>query len=261
MPAIRPARLKRETEELQGLVGDPSALRWRVVDLLEFYADRTKRYGMSERIGDATVRFHVPTPVIQALKSALVGATKQDPDGSLAIAEELWAVEVQEARLLAISVLANAPPDDSIAKIPVWAKASRDSRVLDALANTAYRGLVSQGDENLRDQVGKWLLSRNDPLQKLGIYTLKAAASDDQTDRVHTVFETLLTVGFRKSLISRPGYAPLLEFLILKNPSETAGYLLQGLRRGRGNIKQLVRELIHHFPASQRRRLESEISF
>jgi hypothetical protein len=260
MPAIRPARLRREAEEIQGLVGDPSALRWRVVDLLEFYADRTKRYGMSERIADATVRFHVPTPVMHAFKSALVRATNQDLEGSLAIAEELWTVEVQEARLLAVTVLANASPEHFIPMIPVWAKAIRDSRVLEALANLAYTVLVSQSNDTLRDQAGKWLLSRREPLQKLAIYTLKAAASDGQKDQVHTVFETLLNVGFRKNLISRPEYAALLEFLILKNSPETAGYLLQGLKRGRGDMKRIVRELIPHFPVAQRRRLESEIS-
>lgn len=258
MPAIRPDRLKREAEELQGLIDKPAALRWRVVDLLEFYADRTRRHGMTERIADATVRFRVPNPVMQVLKSALVSSTKQNPEDSLAIAQELWSVEVQEARLLATSVLANAQPEEILETIVKWR--TRDSDVLISLANLAYDRLKLQGEEALRDQFEKWLNSRSDPIQRLAIFVLKAAASDSERDQVHLVFETLANVGFRKGLISRKGYYELLEFLVEKNPAETAGYLLLGLKRGRTNLKTLARSLLPNFPRHQRERIEHELS-
>jgi hypothetical protein len=260
MPAIRPDRLKREAEELEGLIDNPAALRWRVVDLLEFYADRTRRYGMTERIADATIRFRVPNPVMQALKSALVSSTKQSPENSLVIAQELWSVEVQEARLLAIGVLANAQPDEIIETIAKWVRVTRDSNVLISLANLAYVGLKPQGEETLRDQLEKWLKSRSDPIQRLAIFVLKAAASDSERDRVHMVFETLSNVGFRRGLITQKGYYELLEFLVEKNPAESAGYLLLGLKRGRSNLKALARDLLPNFPRHQRERIEHELS-
>jgi hypothetical protein len=259
MPAIRPERLEREAESLLDLVGEPAALRWRVVELLEFYADRTKRHGVHEHMADATVCYRVPAPVMHALKRSLHRGTVKNQERAQLIANELWSVDVQEARLLGIHVLANASTEDLIATVRQWAKTTRDPSVKRALAQVAYQGLISRGEEHFKVQVEKWALSRTEELQRLGISTLQAAASEEHIDRIHLVFETLNAIGFRKRMLSRLEYAALIEFLSAKNPSETTGYLLHGLKRNRGGLREVVRRLIPGFPLSQRKRLESEI--
>jgi hypothetical protein len=260
MPAIRPERLKREAEGLKKYVNEPSKLRWHVIDLLEFYADRTKRHGMSEQIADATVRFRIPSPVMQVIQASLVQATSKNPVAALSSANELWSVEVQEARLLAIAILANASSEDLISTLPAWARETRDLRVLEGLSVVAYTGLLERGGEAIRNQIEKWLQSRSGELRKFGLYTLIAIATDEQTDRVHIAFEILTRVGFRKEIITRPGYANLLEVLITRNPGESTGYILEGLKRGQEDLRRVVQGLLPKFPRSHRVRLEMEIS-
>jgi hypothetical protein len=252
--------LKREAEGLQRFVDQPSKLRWHVVDLLEFYADRTKRHGMGERGADATVRFRIPSPVMQAIKASLVQATSKNPATALAAANELWSVEVQVVRLLAIAILANVSSDDLLATLTTWARATRDIKVLEALASLAYTATAEQGEETVQNQMKKWLKSRSGALRKLGLFTLIAIATDEQTDRVHTVFEILSSVGFRKEIIAQPGYARLLEHLVKRNPGETTGYILVGLKRGREDLRRVVQGLLSMFPSTRRKRIEAEIS-
>lgn len=259
MPAIRPERLESEAKGLLELVGDPGALRWRVVELLEFYADRTKRHGVHEHMADATVRFRVPAPVMHALKTSLHQGTKRNQERAQLVAEELWSVGVQEARLLGLHVLANASTEDLIATVSKWAKTTHDAKVKRTLAQVAYMGLIARGEDFFRIHVEKWILSRTEALQSLGISILQAAASEDQIDQVHLVFEILNGIGFRKSMLSKPEYASLIEYLSAKNPSETVGYLLNGLKRNRTEMRDVVRGLIPNFPPLQRKRLENEI--
>ena len=37
MPAVHPERLAEEVKQIQGLIRDPKKLRWRVMDIFEFY--------------------------------------------------------------------------------------------------------------------------------------------------------------------------------------------------------------------------------
>lgn len=258
MPAIHPDRLKREAEELQGLIENPRNLRWRVVELLEFYADRTKRHGVKGKLADGTVRYRVPSPVMQAMRTSLTRLTKPNPRQAHDIAQLLWEVRVQEVRLLAVAVLGNA--EEALETLQMWARSTRDPIILQSLANLAHQSLKTHGGDVYQDRVSRWLLSRSDPLQQLAFFILLEAAEDKSEDHLPMIFETLTSVGFRRQLVSRPRYSALLELLTNENPAETAGYLLVGLKRGRANLYPLIRDLLPFFPASLRDRLESAIS-
>jgi hypothetical protein len=258
MPAIHPDRLKREAEELQGLIENPRNLLWRVVELLAFYADRTKRQGVKGKLADATTRYRVPSPVMQALRTSLTRLTQPNPRQAHEIAQLFWEVRVQEVRLLAVAVLGNA--EESFDTIQMWARSTRDPIIVQSLANLAHQSLKTHAGDVLQDRVSRWLLSRSDSLQQLAFSILLAAAEDKSEDHIPIIFETLTSVGFRRQLISRPGYSALLEFLTKENPAETAGYLLVGLKRGRANLSPVIRDLLPFFPESQRDRLDGVIS-
>ncbi len=258
MPAIHPDRLKREAEELQGLIENPRNLRWRVVELLEFYADRTKRHAAKAKLADATTRYRVPTPVMQALRTSLTRLTQPNPRQAHEIAQLFWEVRAQEVRLLAVAILGNA--EDPFETIQMWARSTRDPIILHSLANLAHQSLKTHAIDVYKDRVSRWLLSRRDPLQQLAFFILLTAAEDNVEDHLPMIFEILTSVGFRRQLISRPGYSALLEFLTKENPAETAGYLLVGLKRGRANLYPVIKDLLPFFPASQRDQLDLVIS-
>jgi hypothetical protein len=70
MPAINPEKLAQEIKEIQQAVENPSTLRWRIVNLFEFYSDRTRRSQSTLKLGHADKRYGIPHPVLDTLERA-----------------------------------------------------------------------------------------------------------------------------------------------------------------------------------------------
>ncbi|MCJ7511619.1 MAG: hypothetical protein MUO23_01460, partial [Anaerolineales bacterium] len=71
MPAVDPARLRRETQTLLLEFDRPAELVEGVLSLLDFYADRTSRPGAYAAMRAPQRTFSAPAPVVNSLRSAL----------------------------------------------------------------------------------------------------------------------------------------------------------------------------------------------
>src|SRR3989304_215281 len=101
MPAIQLARLKIQSAQLSEDFVRPDKFVRGLRDLLELYADRTRRSGQFGEPAPLLPAFKVPAPVLRQVLKDLAPMATGDPQGGLALCEALWAEPFLEFRLLA----------------------------------------------------------------------------------------------------------------------------------------------------------------
>ena len=120
MPAINPARLKIQATQIVEKFEYPVEFVTELHDLLDFYADRTRKPGRGGPHLAKIRAYNVPTQVMRQLESLLTPRVTADGDGALALADSLWAEPWLECRLLGLHILGQIslnPPDRIINRI------------------------------------------------------------------------------------------------------------------------------------------------
>jgi hypothetical protein len=146
MPAVDPARLRKQVSLVTEALTDPSRLRSRCLDVLEFYASRVRPGGGVVRGGQGR-SLGVPTPVLRELERALLASARADTHAGAMAAETLWAAPIQEARLLAVALLEVQPADDLPGWVLAWSQTAGNSQLLQRLACGPLRLLRSVRSE------------------------------------------------------------------------------------------------------------------
>ncbi len=259
MPSIDPERLGREIEALFASIDDPPVFRRALLDLLDFYADRTRRPGASTRADDVPWTFEIRQPLLHELSRALTARLSGRPDAALAIARELWLVELREPQVLAADAL-GCRSDRIVAEIcEQWAPTCRDNRVLEALAGRALAGWRRRSSGEFLVQVERWMLDARPSLRLLALEAMRFAVEDASFERLPRVFRMLDRLSGEVRGGARRAFRRLVEALALRSSRETARFLIDELSHTRAAAR-LVRELLPVFDEGLRATLEAALS-
>jgi hypothetical protein len=254
MPAIDRNRLMRELEGLTKSLDDPVAFRWKFLNLLEFYADRTRRPG-PKRLSEETSSLGVPAPVLDL---AIQSVVAQIPDLRPELVRVLWDSGVREARLLAIALALKGTPEQIRSQFEAWAQESDDPDVHTALASRGYPHWLAEDKKSLDAKLANWLGGRSSKMQRFGLEMMRWAVSDPTFDSLPAIFEWLENLQFIDRGSNRRALKAVFVVLIERNPGETAGYLLGSDQIS--TLKWLIRDLQSLFPAPERERIRQILS-
>lgn len=254
MPAIDRKRLMRELEELTEALEDPVAFRWKFLNLLEFYADRTRRPG-PKRLSDDTSSLGVPAPVLELAIQAVVA---QNPDLNPELVQVLWDSGVREARLLAIALALKGGPVQIRSQFEEWAQRSDDPVLHTEMASTGYPHWLAEDKKSLDAKLSNWLGGRSLKMQRFGLEVMRWAAADATFDSLPAIFLGLEKLQFLDRGSNRRALKAVFEVLIERNPGETAGFLLASDQIS--SLKWLIREVEILFPAPERERIRQILS-
>ena len=112
MPAIQPAKLRREASELAELFNDPLAYLRELHHLLEFYAERARRQGQSGMPRPLTLAYNVHPQALRLLMQEVIPKARENPEQGLVLCDALWKENKLEMRLMAARLLGQIPFDD-----------------------------------------------------------------------------------------------------------------------------------------------------
>jgi hypothetical protein len=257
MPAIDRQRLKRDIEALVETIDDPPALRWKILNLLDFYADRTKRPGETARLSDSTTAYGVPDPVLHMLIETMKSAFSED---DVQITKELWGAGARETRLIAISLASQHSPEQIRDRFTQWAKESDDPVVLGELVTQGYEHWIALENIAFTKTVDEWLGGKSAKMQRFGLGVLQRAVSDTHYESLPTIFQLIDKLKPHDRAANRKALQSLFESLVERNPNETAGFLLASFRKTPSKTKRLIRDLLPLFPTPERERLKQALS-
>lgn len=260
MPAVNPERLKQQVEDLLTMLGDPVALKRQCLDLLDFYADHTRRSVASGGVKDADWVFSVPRPVLRALSHGLRSRTQEKPALMLPNATVLWEARYRETRLLASAILGGIQQPE----VAQWAEARvpncDDSVVLKELASQGLAGLREADPAAFLERVSGWLGSTHRWLRLFALMALHAAVENPTFEDLPTVFRLLSGVSEKARGESRQVLYALVRTLTRRSPPESARFLLDELAREVPGIQRMIRASLGNFPARQKELLKHALS-
>jgi hypothetical protein len=260
MPAVDPVWLEREVEEIRASLADASAVRHRVIDLLEFFSDRTRHPGASLRLNDVEKNFGAPRPVVRALERGLKEMVSEYPDYEAPISDELWQAEYRESRLIAIALIQRRSFHDVRLQVETWSQQTEDMDLLKSLAKTLLFKWRDECYVDLPQIISTWLRSGKMPLQTLCILSMQGVVSDKDFDDLPSVFNLVLTHELANDVRLRRIFRNLVQALIHRSAPEAARFLLDLAERDASNGRKLIREFLDQFPDQQQVRLKRVLS-
>lgn len=254
MPAIQLARLKIQSAELVSHFYDPAAFLRALHDLLEFYADRTRKPGQSGKPPPLIKSYNVPRPVLRQVKTDLSPYVVTDKDPAFTLCDTLWAEPYLESRLLAIDLLGMIPPDppdEILERVNLWATSKIEDRLLNALVDEGLKAVSKNNPELILSQVEEWLTSEGDLSRRMGMKAISMMLEDRDFENLPKLFRLLAPLIRVSPSQLRPDLLDVMQSLAKVSPNETAFFLRQNLSVVDDNTSTawLIRNSVQYFPA------------
>jgi hypothetical protein len=260
VPAINPERLAQEVNDVKELIGNPPKLRWRVLDILDFYADRTRRSPASLRPGHADKKFGVPRPVLNALERGLKESTQEHPELRTTVSEELWRMDYRETRYLAITLLETRPLEEILNVVESWSLETKDYELLRKLALTLVTSWKKDHFRGFSSASTKWLKGQQIPLKLFAMLTFQSAVDDPDFSDVPLIFRFLRVYDFGGIPEINRAVSDLIRSLSQRSEAESARFLLDLLEKDAPTGRKLIRSVMECFSPDQQLRLKHALS-
>lgn len=251
MPAIDPARLRRQSADLVEWFHRPERLMLELQHLLEFYADRTlrRRGDMSSETPVLLKRYRSPEPVLRKLLADWQPAAAADPEAALTLARTLWATPIFETRLLACRLLGQLAPEYHTAIgecLRAWGRENEEEELIPALAGAALARLRAEALPHFFALVEGWLGSERAREQRLGLRALRSLLEETDFDALPAIFNRIAPIITQHPSSLRPSLLRLVHVLAEASPAETALFLREQLAGG-GHAAWVVRHSAEFF--------------
>jgi hypothetical protein len=260
MPAINPERLAEEIREIQKLVGDPQKLRSRIMDLFDFFSDRTRRSQSSLRLGHADKKFGIPHPVMQAVERGLIQSVSEHPEIRPAIISEFWQVDYREIRLLAIALLIESTLEEVLAFSEIWSLETKDMELLSKLAQMLVSSWRKRRYSKFSQTTSSWLKGNNSRRSIFALLTFQTAVKHEGFSELPMIFQLLQTHDVPGNSKLQRSFHSLLQVLIERSEAETARFLLDLAEKDASTGRKIVRAVIDSFSPDQQSRLKHVLS-
>ncbi len=260
MPAIQPARLKKDTSALAEVYARPEHFMQALNDFFEFYADRVQRPGTTSSAATILPTFNLAAPVMRQLMVSIKPAAAQSWEYTLQLTQKLWSAGTLEHRLAAGALLGGlgaAHSEEIIARLNTWIQSGIDNLLLETLLRDTLSGLPPASLDRFFVVVEGWLADKEPAQQILGLRALSAITRLPQFQNIPRIFQLLSPFMHSLPPALRPYLLELVELLARRTPQETAHFLQQNLLlKSNPATGWLLRQVLPVFPPDLREQLK-----
>ena len=260
MPSIDSSRLERQVDELKDLVSDPTALRRQVMDMFDYYADRTRRPNSRGKGDDGPWVYGVPGPVYRSLSRALEAELRSHPEWTVPAAEALWQAGYRETQYLAASIMGGLGEETVPMMVEAFALAGRDPIATETLADKGLRKWRKVDPLAFRSWAGDLVRSDRSRLKSLGFLSLLAAVRDPEFEYLPETFRLLSGQMGEVRGEARRSLRSLLSGLAIRSPRETTAFLENEIERGTAGAGRMTRNIMKHMPPRQQDTLKTALA-
>jgi hypothetical protein len=232
MPAIQPARLRRQAALLAQSFSQPDVFIRSLHHLLESYADNARHPGQGGETPPLIDAYYVRPPVLRQLVIELNIYAQEDPEAALVLAKALWQQSFLEFRQLAASLLGRVPVEDPrpiVALLESWLNTRPEDRLIEALLVQSMLSLRRDRQDVFLEVVANWLQRPEVFANQLGLRALIPLIQDPGFENIPLIFR--LIQPFSRSLAGglRPFVVNLIHALARRSPQETTYFLRHNL--------------------------------
>ncbi len=256
MPAIQPARLKKQASDLAAKFNQPAIFVRELGALLDLYTDHTHRSGQAGEPSPLMGSYNTLSPVMRQVWVELTPMVKLHPANILPLCDALWAASSYDLQLLAARLLGQVPiepPGPVIDRLQSWVHSGLDKNLLDGLLEQGLRQYQQEAPGQVLELASAWLASSDLSLQQAGLRALLSMIDRSGIESLPAIFR-LLTPFLRVAPSGlRPDILAVLSALAHCSPSETAYFLRQNLSApDNPDTPWLIRQVLNEFPEETR---------
>lgn len=263
MPAIQPARLRHQAALLVEHFDSPPAFVRSLHHLLDFYADRAHRPGLSGTPLPLIDAYRVRPPVLRMLQQEMVPRAQADPEAGLALCDALWEEAYLEFRLLAIHVLGQLPPEPPepvTGRLKAWSQSKMGDQLVTNLLDQGAERLRRENPQAVLEMAEAWLADSNLFQQRLALRILLPLIQDERFQNLPVFFRLIQPLARVVPASLRPDLLDLLIALAHRSPQETAYFLRQSLTMSNNpDTPWLIRQSAAEFPPELQESLRAAV--
>jgi len=264
MPAILPARLKVQVDQLVDKFGEPEDFIIVLKDLLDYYADRVRKPSRVPSQTSLIRSYQVPKQVTRQIETRLINLIPEEPKIALALADNLWKEDWLECQILALQVLGWVPPNPPqkiLDRLITWSEQRREDHVLDGMFSLGLVGLWKETPDLFFDLIESWLKSSKIKDQKLGLRIIPFLVRDKEFQNLPKIIRLLTPFVEQVGIIPNPDLVISFRELAKRSPKETS-YFIQRIKAISENqlINGLIRQIIDVFPTKIRNELRTYLN-
>ncbi len=253
MPAVNPEQLSRRIESVLMLLGEPRRFARACYELLEFYADRTKRGNTSTGHVETARVLRVSRPVLRTLCNEIQHFEHEEEADWLETAELMWNTGVREARFVAACLLNKAAHENAPIYAEAWAETCEDVVALERLAADGLSVWREQDPVVFLQVLTKWIDDHRLQVRHLALLLIANASRDSTFDKyLPETFRILQGISEKVRGGSVQSLYALVRQLAKLSSAETTKFLLGEIKAGHPGVKRLIRNTIESLPDNHR---------
>jgi hypothetical protein len=263
MPSVQINRLRSQINAVINHFENSDQFQQSLTALLELYSDQKAGKQNWFKPQPATQEYHVYSSVLSEIKAQLAVTSKKSPENALANADLLWASDIYEFKLLAISILAcigESQQEQVVERIGQWIHPKLDPRLMKEILNAFEDNSGILLNSGWIRFLSKWLTSDDDEVQRLG---LKAISRTIQMNyrNLPQIFN-LITPIFPKLRISiQMEMTEVVRALIEHSQAETASFLIMaGTLYPDNEVRAFIRKCLPLFDPYFQSEIRSSLS-
>lgn len=256
MPAIQPELLQRQIDDLLSRVHDPRTFIRTCMNVLDYYADRTKRpRGAVAKVEIAKI-LRVPRPVMRTLCLRIQQFEGGESAHWLEISRGLWNQAIREARQVAAYSLPKSPEAMITAEAEAWAVICEDDEALTYLSSVGLKSWREKDRARFYAQAETWLADARVQIRHLAILALQARSGDDDFDELPLLLRILSGVSAQVRGSSQRSLSGLIRHLARISSPEVTKFLIDEIEADVQGARRLAQATMAAFPE----RLQAELS-
>jgi hypothetical protein len=240
---IQVARLGEKLRQPEAFVRD-------LHNLMDFYADRTRRSGQFGEPPPLLATYKTPAPVLRQLERE-IAPLAAEPAAALALVDALWAEPVIEFRRLAIILLGRippTPPEPVLDRIQAWVAAQPENIILDALLEHGLARIRQETPKVYFPLVEAWLNAHEIFPRQAGLRALSYLLTDPNFENLPAVSRLILPWIRSTPADLRTDLVAVLRGLAGRFPQEASYLLKQNLASERPDTLWLARQVLNDLP-------------
>jgi hypothetical protein len=263
MPAVIPARLKLQSEELASLFSQSKIFMRKLVDLLENYADRTHRQSQSGTPNPLIASYHVPQPVIRQLLISLRPSVESAQITALELCDQLWAHPYLETRTLAayfLGWLTDIQDEQILDKVIAWQSSAFDEKLLRTIILQGFSHLLKTKPDYVMQIAQGWVKSTKIRQQQAGLITLETLVCASDYENLPFIL-VAASPFFRKCPLELSSTIVALVLCLVEKYPREATYALQESLQASENpdTARLIRQILSS--SKPENKIKNEASF
>jgi len=263
MPAIQLARLKKQVAELADYFHDPSALLRALFELLDNYADRTRRHGQAGEPPPLRNAHNVPAPVLRQIIKELSSLAANYPKSGLELCDSLWEQAYLEENLLAAHLLGSIGLEHTeliLDRIQRWLATKPGEQIVDTILAVSLATIRRTAPETVVTVIEDWIDEPDPYYKQVGLKAMLTLVKEPDFADLAVIFRLVNPMIRSNTVETKTELLVVLQALARRTPKETA-YNLRNLLESSENSAApwYIRQTLKYYPAQIQMKLHSAL--